>query len=270
MDYGINIRYFARMWGMKKAAELIADCGFKYLDYTPPVAEDNWKTVMTEDVKLFSDYGLTVYQTHAPFNRYGTYGQNHGICLDRVAEATALLGAKYIAVHGDEFDFDKYEFSPQRALWYNHEMFAPYVEQAEKMGFKLAFETVFEDDYIGRRFTSQPDELKELILSFDSRNAVCCWDFGHANVQFPTEHAQRIREFGSIVECTHVHDNSGNDSHQLPMTGDINWQEIISAFKDIGYKGIMSIEYSHGRLPLSMAEDFLRLTKASAEHIWSL
>lgn len=272
MEYGINVQYFSRVIGMEKAAELISKAGFKYLDYTPPVREDNWKLRMKEDIKIFDASGLTVHQTHAPFNRYGSYKDNHRLCLDRAMEATVLLGAKYIATHGDEFDFDKLEFTPEAALEYNYNLFLPYVEQAEKSGFKMGFETVFEDGYRNgaRRFCSDPEELKKLIFAFDSKAAVCCWDFGHAHVAFPKEHAQKIREFGALIECTHVHDNAGNDSHQMPMTGDIKWEEIIPALKDAGYDGVMSIEYAHGRPPLSMTEDFLKLTKKSAEYIWSL
>ena len=187
MEYGINIGYFERVIGTEKAAELISKAGFKYLDYTPNSRDENWEKQMKEDLNIFDAFGLEVHQTHAPFNRYGTYKDNHKLCMDRAMEATAIMGAKYIAVHGDEFDFDKYEFSYERALQYNHDMFMPYVENSEKSGYKLAFETVFEDGYKGgvRRFCSDPAELKKLILSFNSENAVCCWDFGHAHVAFP-------------------------------------------------------------------------------------
>lgn len=52
----------------------------------------------------------------------------------------------------------------------------------------------------------------KLILSFGSENAVCCWDFGHAYVAFRNRQVEKIREFGSLIQCTHVHDNTGIDS----------------------------------------------------------
>ena len=75
---------------------------------------------------------------------------------------------------------------------------------------------------------------------------------------------------GSLIQCTHLHDNAGNDSHQLPMTGDIRWSETVSAFKEIGYNGVLSIEYSHGAVAAHLMEDFIHLTYKTAEHIWSL
>ena len=270
MEYGINIRYFSRLWGMEKAAELVAKNGFKYVDYTPPLLDDNREKIMKEDKKIFDEYGIKVHQTHAPFNRYGTFGDKFLDCMEKVMEATEFLKAKYIAVHGDEFDFENFEFTPERAFDYNHNLFSPYVKRAEKKGFKLAFETVFEDGCRGRRYTSDSEELKNLILSFNSQNAVCCWDFGHANVSFKHLHAQKINEFGSLIQCTHVHDNAGNDSHQMPMTGDIKWEEVIPALKSTGFNGVMSIEYAHGKPTAQMAEDFVRLTKTAVEYISNL
>ncbi len=269
MEYGININFFRRSLGIKTAAELIAKAGFTMLDYNPRLLIDNWKTEMQEEMKIFEDNGLTVHQTHAPFNRYGTYGDKHELCMERCAEATELMGAKFMVVHGDEFDFENLTFSPEAALNYNHKLFLPYVERAKKNGYKIAFETVFEDmNY--RRFTSQSDELMDLIGSFKNESAVCCWDFGHANVAFKNEAPDIIRKFGGLIQCTHLHDNTGTDSHQMPMTGDINWKDTIAAFKEIGYNGIMSIEYAHGCMPESLAQDFINLTYKSAQHIWNL
>ena len=269
MDYGFNINYFARTIGMKKAAELIAKAGFTCLDYTPSVMEDNWEQDMKESLKIFADYGLTVHQTHAPFNRYGRYKEMHKLCLDRCAEATAFMGAKFMVAHGDEFDFENMTFSPEAAKEYNYNLFLPYVEHGEKNGYKVAFETLFED-WDRRRYTSDAGELLDLITSFDNENVVCCWDSGHGNVSFGEKAPELIRKFGSLIQCTHIHDNVGIDSHQLPMTGGIDWKAFSDAFKEIGYRGIISIEYSHGNMPEHLVEDFAKLTYQTVKHIWSL
>ncbi|MBQ7034074.1 MAG: sugar phosphate isomerase/epimerase [Clostridia bacterium] len=267
MEAGINIGFFAKRIPMAKAAELVAKAGFTHLDYTPPVEQDDWESVMKESCRIFEANGLSVHQTHAPFNRYGRYGEKHKLCLDRCMEATAFMGAKYIAVHGDEFDFDTLTYSEEAALSYNHDYFAPYVEKSEKAGFKLAFETVFEDHPTRKRFTSAPEDLLRLIESFKSEHAVCCWDFGHAHVSFPYTAAEWIPKFGSRIQCMHLHDNTGKDAHQLPMTGDIHWPKMMQAFKEIGYKGVWNVEYSHGNIPESLLPDFLTLTKNTVRYL---
>lgn len=271
MEYGININYFANSIGLRKSAELISKAGFTKLDYTPNLLDDNWKHIMEDALKIFGDNGLEVNQTHAPFNRYGRYKENYKLCLDRCAEATAYMGAKFLVAHGDEFDFENLTFSPEAALNYNHDLFLPYMEHGEKCGYKLAFETVFEDAYKGRRrYTSDAKELLDLITSFNSENVVCCWDSGHANISFYRNVPNLVREFGSLIQCTHIHDNTGKDSHQMPMTGEIDWESVMAAFKDIGYQGVFSIEYAHGKIPEGLMTDFIGLTYKTVEYLWSL
>lgn len=269
MEYGINIGYFTKGISLEKAAELVARAGFTQLDYTPPLLEDNWEAEMKKAAKIFAENGLSVHQTHAPFNRYGRYGDKHILCMDRCAEATEFFGAKYIAVHGDEFDFDHLTFTPEAALAYNHDYFLPYVERSVKNGYKLAFETVFEDHPTRRRYTSQADELLALINSFDG-DAACCWDFGHGHVTFRQKAVEHIRTFGSLIQCTHLHDNTGIDAHALPTLGDIDWNATMAAFKEIGYNGVLSVEYSHGVQPEHLVGPFLDLTYKTAEYLWSL
>ena len=270
MEYGININSVKRDLSLAKAAELVAAAGFTQLDYTPPLREDTWEAAMKEAATIFAANGLTVHQTHAPFNRYGRYGDRHRMYLNRCADATEFLGAKYIAVHGDEFDFDNLTFTPEAALDYNYKYFLPYVERARKNGYKLAFETVFEDVQPRRRYTSEADELLALILSFESENAVCCWDFGHAHISFQQDAPEQIRRFGKLIQCTHLHDNTGMDAHQMPLTGSINWNEVMSAFKEIGYSGVTSIEYSSRMMPGYLMADFLALSYKAAKHLWTL
>lgn len=273
MEYGININYFTKhkQTELENVAKLVSKAGFRMLDYTPPLLNDNWDFIMQEHLKIFNEYGLKVHQTHAPFNRYGQYGDKYKVCLDRCAEATAIMGAEFMVTHGDEFDFDNLSFSPDAALEYNYKLFLPCVEFAEKNGYKVAFETVFEDNFRNtRRFTSQDDELMKLITSFESSSAVCCWDFGHANISFGKDMPDVIKRFDSLIQCTHLHDNTGIDSHQIPMTGDIDWKAVMSSFRDIGYEGILSIEYAHGSIPEKLRESFIQYTFDSAKYLWNV
>lgn len=141
--------------------------------------------------------------------------------------------------------------------------------RAERNGYKVAFETVFED-WGRRRFTSVADELMDLILSYHSDASVCCWDFGHAHVSFKKEAPSVMKRLGARIQCTHLHDNTGVDAHQLPLTGDIDWRATMAAVKEIGYEGVTSVEYSHGAIPEHLAKDFIALTYKTAKHLWTL
>lgn len=269
MNYGINIAYF-RNTSLANAALLASKAVFTHVDYTPPIINDDWESIMKTSCKILAEYGLKVNQTHIPFNRYGSYGSNHRLYVDRVLEATAFMGAQHAVVHGDEFDFENLQYSPEAALEYNHNYFFKDVEFAKSNGFKMAFETVFNDHPVRTRFSSKPQELLDLIHSFNSDYAVCCWDFGHAHVSFRKEAPEWLEKFGSLIECTHVHDNAGNDSHQMPLTGDIDWKQTMSALKATGYSGVFSIEYAHGSIPEGMVEDYLNTTSNAVKYLLNL
>ena len=269
MEYGINIDFFRSKIGIEKAAPLIAQAGFTKLDYTPVRDSEQWENELCEAQKIFEANGLCPHQTHAPFNRYGKHGSNFLQYLDQTAEATERLGAKFMVIHGDEFDFENLTYSTERALAYNHDLFLPYVERAARNGYKIAFETVFED-WDRPRFSAKAEDLLALIRSFDSESAVCCWDFGHANIAFKKQAPEHIKTFGSLIQCTHLHDNTGRDSHQLPLTGVIDWKTTMDALRDTGYNGVLSVEYSHGNMPEYLAGEFIDLTYKTTKHVWEM
>ena len=268
MEYGIKIGYFIDRIGLEKSAELVSKVGFARLDYTPNLQEDTWESEMKEALNVFKAYGLSVNQTHAPFNRYR---KKHPSSLERCAEATAYMGAKYMVAHADEFDFENLTYSPEAALDYNHKLFLPFVEQAEKSDYKIAFETVFQDSRPMPRFTSDADDLMNVIKSFNSESVACCWDSGHANLAFKKEAPEVARRFGSLIQCTHLHDNTGGvDSHQIPLTGAIDWQALMSVFKEFNYSGVLNIELGFGSFPEYLMPEFIELNCKALKHIWSL
>lgn len=260
MKYSINFTYLTKELEAEKAAHMISKAGFKALDYTPPVKDDAWEKIMLKNMSIFEKENLCVHQTHAPFNRYGGYGDNLKQFLERAFEATERMNAKYMVVHGDEFNFENDDYSPEKALIYNYDLFAPIVERAAAKNINIAFENVFEDGGKDKpRFCSRVEDLKELIERFNSDNVCCCWDFGHAGVAFGEEQPEKIKYMGKHIKCTHVHDCGHNyDLHLPPFLGDINWKECMNAMSEINYSEILSFEFVYGKIPEELAETFLK------------
>lgn len=246
MRKSINAGYFARKLNLPfdEVFSLIREIGFDSLDISPPCIEVNCAELSAERTKQCEKYGLEIFQTHGPFNRYGTYGSEMPVVLERSYEGTKIMGAKYFVVHGDEYDMKLLgEYTPEKALQYNYELYAPYVERAEKDGISIAFETVFNEGYRFPRYCAEFDELAGLIAKFNSDNVCCCWDFGHANVAFGAAQYDNMRKMGSLLKCTHIHDNNGKaDQHLMPFYGNINWKEYNSVLNEIGYSGTLSLE----------------------------
>ena len=54
-----------------------------------------------------------------------------------------------------------------------------------------------------------------------------------------------------------------NEEEALPITA-----KTMGAFREFGYKGIMSVEYAHGEMPEYLVGEFINLTYKSAKHVW--
>ena len=253
MKLGFNIQYLSKSIGMEKAAKILSDAGFRYLDYTPPMDKD-WQTEMDMAAECFIRYGMVVHQCHAPFNRYKRWGtiENHKERVAESLEAAKSLGAKYFVVHGDEFDFENLTYSPEKALLYNYDYFAPTVEKAEKYGISVAFENVFEDMDVPRN-CSKTEDLCALIDRFGGA-VCCCWDFGHGAVSYGEQNDEAIASMGGRIRCTHVHDNYLNaDMHLVPFYGKMNWEKSMQALKQGGIPDVLSFELVYGKLPEEIA-----------------
>lgn len=272
IEFGIDIGYVAASVGWEEAARLLSEAGFTLLDYNPPIDSEDWERHLNTGLEMFAKYGLRVHQTHAPFFRYVPFDEKQKVLRDRLYEATVKSGAEFMVVHGDEFNFAAQEYTPENAFHYNHDLFAPYVEKAEKDGVKIAFETVFPDGFKHTdRYCSKAEELKRLIFSYHSDAAVCCWDFGHANVSFGKEQADMIRFMEGKVACTHVHDNTGHhDDHLLPYQGNIDWKACVDALKETGYQGNFTYELVYGKIAPELTPAYLDYLMKTAKHICNL
>ena len=258
MEYSICIDYIAKTMPMERAAQMVSAAGFTALDYTPPVKEDNWEEVMAEHMNIFAANNLHVHQTHAPFNRYNRCGDKLPLYIERTLQASVAMNASYMIAHGDEFNFKELQYTPERALEFNYELFAPFVEKASKAGLGVAFENVFEDAN-RPRFCSDVSELKALIQRFNTPTVSCCWDFGHAHVACGKEQPEQLKAIAELVTCTHIHDNYyGKDLHLPPFLGEIDWAACMAQLKNVGYKGNLNFEFVYGAIPESLMEGYLK------------
>lgn len=196
MELCISIGYLKKspegtLRTLEQAANICKEGGISYADYLSPVKEDNWEELAYQDAKILSDAGITVHQSHAPYNRYSMIDESlfYEYML-RSVEAAKILGATYLVIHGDEFR--TFSRNTEDALGWSMEFYAPIAELAQKKGIKLAFENVFEDGNGGRlRHTSVTEDLIALI---DGLDAVCCWDYGHGRKQNGEKDLEEIKK----------------------------------------------------------------------------
>ena len=70
----------------------------------------------------------------------------------------------------------------------------------------------------------------EKILSLNQKNITFCFDIGHANA-FGSFNL--LSKYKNKMSCAHLHNNFGEDSHNLLSEGEIDYLPIIEEIKKI-------------------------------------
>lgn len=85
------------------------------------------------------------------------------------------------------------------------------------------------------------EEMQHVLESFNSPMLRMVLDAGHANLaEGVVEYVHRLHRF---IVGIHVHDNDGqHDSHCLPGSGTLPWDEFIMTLKSVGFLGPLNIE----------------------------
>jgi hypothetical protein len=145
-------------------------------------------------------------------------------CAKKVFNASDMLDEKALAV-------DKTTMQPQL------DADAEYIQSI-----KIAIENI---GY--HSVTSSPERLNRLFDTLDNPVFTVCFDVGHCLFQ-NVDPGEAIRKIGArlVDGCTHVHDNFGDtDAHTLPYYGKVDWEEVMKALAEIGYRGELNYEASN-------------------------
>ena len=254
---------------IETSASLLSEAGIHYVDYTNDYNASDCLENAAHDREILDRYGISVEQSHAPFNRYGSYATNEEFMSRFSAsfECARILGAKYMVVHADELHPLGDIWDVDEHIRRNVEYLTPYAEYCRKNGMIMAIENLFEDktwrvpQVEGKsRFTSRIEEQIGLIDAFHDSSVAACWDFGHACCSFGKDDmTSALRQLGNRLVCTHVHDNNyRQDMHLVPFFGEIDWKAQMRTLKEISYNGKLSFELVYGHIPDSAVKTFLK------------
>jgi len=103
-------------------------------------------------------------------------------------------------------------------------------------------------------FTSEEDDLLDLLEAYPSNVVGACLDSGHA---FLTDNLFDFAHLlASRTYALHLHDNSGagKDEHLIPGNGAIPWEEFTDALVTRGFQGLPIMEVN----PSGTLEETLR------------
>lgn len=133
------------------------------------------------------------------------------------------------------------------------------VDTAERLNVNIAVENMSRPEYLDRIFES----IQSCRLGF-------CFDSGHAHIFAPK--TDFLSLYGDRLMALHLHDNdSAEDWHALPFSGNIDWTDIADKLNATTYKGAIALEVGNTRFEhIETPETFLDLAIDRAERIRSL
>lgn len=262
----ISIIDLQKKLGHKAAIEAAKKCGADAIDFdlSPrSVAREGdiysrGKDAVREyysELKEHADnLGIKINQTHGRFCGYGKTPEEDELFLKNAeldCIATAALGAKYTVFHTPAYNHVG-DLPDEQMMNIGHSLFSSILPFAKENGIKIAAETHgTASKYSKMEFFGIPENLLGLIdrvkHTSDAGEHLCiCVDTGHTNLAVKMGHpsvGNVIRQLGSLVEVLHLHDNDGiKDQHKMPKTGILDWNDILSALDEIGYKGCYNLE----------------------------
>ena len=217
MDISITANYF---WQKRNCTDrrtpderirICADAGFKFMDYSVNVWDDQWEAQTDAIMNAAAKYGLTIDQSHAPFNFYKKAPRDiFDRMLERSVESAIKMGVKALVFHADEYrPPEGTPFNSEEGVECVYDVLAPHIEKLTKGGVKAALETVFEDKTLkpieGKRyhFCADLNELIAVIDKFNDPMVGCCWDSGHTKLNVGNDgHVDALRRLGSRINRT--------------------------------------------------------------------
>ncbi|MBQ6826194.1 MAG: sugar phosphate isomerase/epimerase [Clostridia bacterium] len=266
---GISIWQFQHKFGDKEALRIAkqigadsvdfslegSECDYRNPDSLYAKGEEAIRAYYSELREYAEEIGLVIGQTHGKLPGFRNIPAEDEALIENTrldCIATASLGAEVMVVHNATSIYLGPNPDPELMQDLSLKMFKAMLPFAKQNGIKIATET-FGDavrfsavDFFGdinefeKAYKAVKDipELKDYIT--------ICVDTGHSNKAMrydnPTP-ADVIRRLGKEVTCLHLNDNDTlTDQHKMPLSGCIDWENVMNALDEIGYNGIYNME----------------------------
>lgn len=260
--------------GYEKNIELIKNAGFTAFD----ISLDGPNDIMIPEEFCGDDYkerayklreyadslGIVCNQSHAPFgSQYGDATPDTELFKKTVRsmEIASIMGAKGIVVHPMQFKYHPYYADELKEI--NKRFYNDLLPYAEKFNIIMYTENMWNvrpvSHVIIPSTCSWAEEFAEYIDMIDSPYMKGCLDVGH--MLLTGENLLRAIEIlgPDRLAALHVHDvYPQSDAHTIPFLGNVNYEEMITGLKKIGYKG--DITFESGCFERHFPTDELRLS----------
>lgn len=275
MKISTEIGSAAGIVGEERAVECYAKAGFDAWDFSMfqmcrfdgvgllendhPLAGSNYLKFARTLKKTGLDNGIVCNQSHAPFPSSCAQIRSY---FKRAIECTAEAGGKICIIHPDN----------NKSAEENAQMYSELLPFAKEHGVKIATENMWNwDDEKGHSVfaaCATPESFNAHLDAVNDEYLTACLDIGHAEMKgSETSAPEMIRALGKRLTALHIHDNDKlNDSHQIPFSMNIDFDEVVKALREIDYKGYFTLEscsFLKGYTPDNIMEGMEKMSKAA-------
>lgn len=244
-----------KRFGAIGAVRMTAEAGFEAIDYSMYTADaavfGRGGSILVREMRRVADeLGVVFNQAHAPFanfkpgEEYREENRKIFYSMRRALEIGAELGAEAVVVHPA---FICPHITPDERFSMNMEIYSRLLPTARETGVRIAIENMYgrhrdDSSKIIPNVCSDAEEFIRYVDALDSYYVTACLDVGHAGLV--GESADKmLYALGGRVSAIHVHDNDFvEDMHTLPFFGKVNFDKLLRALRNVGYRGDMTLE----------------------------
>lgn len=271
MKISVQTGSLINLFGYEKGLEMIRKAGFDGIDWNIDTAwnhsevkrgnlsgcvfEEDMETIMKayeEELSLIKKNGLRVFQAHAPFPSYVAGFPELNARTPKIYENCIRFCGEadipYLVIHGISREYDGSDMTKAEEIEKNIALYSSMIPALRETGVTVLLENLFWD-VGGKSYNATCSDPEEAVKLIDTLNEMAgkecfglCFDVGHCNL-LDWDMATYLRTLGSRIKALHLHDNDGRgDWHGIPCSGTVEWAELCSLLREIGYCGSINFE----------------------------
>lgn len=218
-----------------------AEAGITDIEISEGRLEESCRLPFKEIAESAKRHNVNLWSFHFPFVPFNEIDvsrkdlqKNTLEKLGALMEKAAAVGVKTFVIHASGEPID--EADRRARIECAKESLYRLAEKASAFGGTIAVENL-PRTCLGRN----SDDILELISAH--KDLRVCFDTNHLLSEDPVDFVKRV---GNKIVTLHVSDYDRiNERHWLPGEGCIDWQALINALRDVGYKGVWLYEIDY-------------------------